>query len=97
MLDGINSKAVYIKLVDEPFDPIIKRFHNRRIFRVEVRKRKNIVANGAILHVGLIVGLSYLTRVVIERGRIERRDDRIVNGLATVLRLDIGARTTGKR
>lgn len=97
MFDGINSKAVYIKLVDEPFDPSTQRFHNRRIFRVEVRKRKDIVTNGAILHVGLIVGLSYLTRVVIERGRIERRDDRIVNRLAIVLQLDKSARTTGKR
>ena len=96
MLDGINSKAVHIELVDEPFDPSIQRFHNHRIFRVEVRKRKNIVANGAILHVGLIVGLSYLTRVMVERGRVERRDDRIVNGLASVLQLGISARTTGK-
>ena len=91
MLDSINPKAVQIILVDELFNPSIQHHHDLWIFRIEVRKRKNVVADGAILDIGLIVGLSYFTRLVIKRRRIERRDLRVVNGLATVRQLDVGA------
>lgn len=97
MLDCINPEAVHIILVDEVFNPSIQHHHNLGIFRIEVRKWKNVVADGAILNIGLIVGLSYLTRLVIKRRRIERYNLRVVNGLATALQLDVGAGAAGKR
>lgn len=66
MLNSVDSKAIYIERLHKPYDPIIERLHDCRIFGVKIWERKNIVANGTIFYVGLVVELSYSTRIVIE-------------------------------
>lgn len=78
MLDGIDAHTINIILFHQASDPLVHSLNDRWVFRVQVRQRKGLVSNPALLDVRLvIVVLDQTEWVIIRRGR-EWRNFRVI-------------------